>query len=96
MPIDPFFYLILALASYRATRLITTDEITEPIRNWIWKKWPPSTMFGYLFTCNWCTGFWISTMLVVGALLVPTAAYVVSLVLSISAIVGLISAHLDR
>jgi hypothetical protein len=96
MPIDPFVYIILALGAYRATRLVITDEITEPIRNWIWKKWPPSTKFGYLFTCNWCTGMWVSTMLVVGYLLVPTVAYVVSLVLSISAIVGLVSAHLDR
>ena len=96
MEIDAFTYIIYALAAYRLTRLITTDTILEGLRNWIWKKFPPSHGFGYLFTCNWCTGMWVSGMLVGGYLLFPVVAYVVSLVLSISAIVGLVAAHLDR
>lgn len=94
--IDPFVYLILALGAYRATRLVTTDTITEPLREKIWSKWPPHTQFGYLFTCNWCTGFWVSAIFVLGHLIFPEFTFVVSLILSISAVIGLISARLEQ
>lgn len=92
---DLLTYVIFALASYRATRLVTTDVIFEPIREWIWKRKPSHKGIGYLITCNWCTGIWVSTILVLGYVFVPEIAYVVSLVLSISAIVGLVSTRLD-
>lgn len=39
--------LILALAVSRLSRLIVHDSITEPIRAWVWKRWPgSSTEFG--------------------------------------------------
>lgn len=90
-----FIYIILVLASYRLTRLLTTDAIFEPLREKIWKKFPPSTKFGYLFTCNWCMSIWATLFLVGLFLVVPLLAYVVSLVLSISAIVGVIATRLD-
>jgi hypothetical protein len=91
MTVDAFTYLVLALAAFRVTRIITTDTIFEEIREKIWNRFPPTTKFGYLFTCNWCTGFWVSLVFVLLHLLVPTIVFVVSLVLSISAIVGLLS-----
>lgn len=33
--------VIYGLATYRLTRLITRDVITEPIREWVWKRKPP-------------------------------------------------------
>jgi hypothetical protein len=90
-----FTYIILALASYRLTRLLTTDVIFESLREKVWKKFPPSTKFGYLFTCNWCMSIWTSFALIGLFLVVPMIAYVVSLVLSISAIVGVIASRLD-
>lgn len=95
MTISIFSYILLVLAAYRTTRLITTDTITEPIREKIWKKFPPSTAFGYLFTCNWCTGFWVSLLFVVAYILVPDVTFVVSLVLSTSALVGIIASKAE-
>jgi hypothetical protein len=94
--LDPFTYIIIALAAFRLTRFVTTDTIFESIREKIWKKYPPSTKLGYLITCNWCSGFWISIILVIGLILLPVATYVVSLVLSISTIVGLVANKLDN
>jgi hypothetical protein len=91
MTIDAFTYIVLALAAFRVTRVITTDTVFETIRDRIWNRFPPTTKFGYLLTCNWCTGFWVSIGFVGLYLLVPTIVFVVSLVLSISAIVGLLS-----
>jgi len=94
--LDLFPFLLLTLAAFRVTRLITTDTILEPVRNKICSKWPPSTQFGYLFTCNWCTGMWVAGATIGFYALFPYQTLMVSLVLSISALVGIISTHLDR
>ncbi|NBW21311.1 MAG: DUF1360 domain-containing protein [Caulobacteraceae bacterium] len=91
MTLDLVTFIIYALAAFRLTRVITTDTIFEPVRERIWKKFPASHGFGYLITCDWCTGFYVSILFVVGFLLVPVIAYVVSLVLSISAVIGLLA-----
>jgi hypothetical protein len=91
MTLEPLTFVILALAAFRATRVITTDTVFEAVREKIWKRFPPSKGFGYLITCNWCTGFYISILFVIAYLLVPTIVFVVSLVLSISAIIGLLA-----
>ena len=88
--------LILILAAFRLTHLITTDAIADGFRTSVWKKFPPATKIGYLITCNWCTGFWVSIFLVIFYLILPLATLVVSLVLAISASIGLISAWIER
>jgi hypothetical protein len=96
MTIDAFTFVILALGAYRATHLITTDAIADGFRNKVWSKFPPTTKIGYLITCNWCTGFWMAGIFVVGASILPQLTFVVSLVLAISALIGIISAWTER
>jgi hypothetical protein len=56
MPIDALNFLILALAIFRLTRLVTTDTIFNELREKIWNKFPPNRInLGYLITCDWCT-----------------------------------------
>jgi len=44
-------FVLLGLATYRVTRLITRDMVTAPLRNAFWKKFPPeSSYLGYLST----------------------------------------------
>jgi len=83
MILEPLTFVILALAAFRVTRVITTDVVFESVREKIWKKFPSSKGFGYLITCDWCTGFYVSIAFVLAYLLVPVIVYVVSLVLSI-------------
>jgi hypothetical protein len=96
MEITAVTFAILALAGYRITHLITTDAIADGFRNWVWSKYPPETKIGYLITCNWCTGFWVSLLLVSGAGILPQFTFVVSLIMAISAVVGLLSAWIER
>jgi hypothetical protein len=96
MEITAITFVILALAAFRLTHLVTTDAIADGFRTKVWKKFPPSTKIGYLITCNWCTGFWVSIFLVISYLVLPVATLVVSLVLAISASIGLISAWIER
>ena len=96
MEITAVTFVVLALGAYRMTHLITTDAIADGFRNWIWSKYSPMTKIGYLITCNWCTGFWVSLLFVIGASILPQFTFVVSLVLAISAVIGLLSALVER
>ena len=96
MEITAVTFAVLALGAYRITHLITTDAIADGFRNWVWSKFPPMTKIGYLITCNWCTGFWVSFAVVVGASILPQITFVVSLIMAISAVVGLLSAWIER
>lgn len=96
MEITVLTFIILALAAYRLTHVITTDAIADGFREWVWSKYPPETKIGYLITCNWCTGLWVSVLFVAGILLLPQMTFVVSLVLAISAAIGLLSALIER
>ena len=95
MTLDILTYLVLVLAAYRLTRLITTDLVLEKFREWVWTKKPQHSGVGYLITCNWCTGFWVSLAVILCYLILPSATFVVSLVLSTSALVGIISSKAD-
>ena len=96
MEITAVTFVVLALGAYRITHLITTDAIADGFRNWVWSKFPPMTKIGYLITCNWCTGFWVSLLLVSAAGILPQITFVVSLIMAISAVVGLLSAWIER
>jgi hypothetical protein len=59
-------YVILTLAIYRITRLITTDVIFNKYRTRIWQKYPiHRDGLGYLITCPWCMSIWVSLPVVV-------------------------------
>lgn len=79
---DFALFILLALACYRVTRLVTTDKITEPIfdrlrfgleRRWYAKHGPEgsdthfNSKLAFMLSCPWCLGFWVSG---VGTLLV--------------------------
>ncbi len=93
-PIDPFTFVILALAAFRITRLITTDRIFDSLREKIWNKFPPNRVnIGYLITCDWCTSIWVAPIVIFSYVLVPSVVFVVSLVLATSAVVGFLAAR---
>lgn len=92
---DPFTFIILALATFRLSRLITTDYITEPFRNFIWKRFPPNTQLGYLLTCTWCMSIWFASLITICYTIVPAVITVPCLILALSAVAGLISNKLD-
>lgn len=93
---NPMHLLLLALGTFRLSRLITTDVIAEPLRNLIWKKFPPHTQLGYLFTCNWCMSIWFASLITICYTIVPTATLFCCVILALSAITGVISNKLDN
>lgn len=82
-------FLLLAAATIRLCRLIIEDQITEPLRERIWKRYPPATTLGYLLTCYWCTSIWIAAILVILYLLIPYVIIAISAILALSLLAGL-------
>lgn len=65
--------VVLALAVHRVTRLLVADKITEPLRLKLgvtrdgkYRPW-----LGYLVTCPWCVGLWLSIAAVLAAAFLP-------------------------
>lgn len=60
-----FVFVLLCLASFRATRLITSDEWppSEWFREKIAQRFGPYSSWVTLFTCPWCLGAWFSIAL---------------------------------
>lgn len=79
--------LVNAAAAYLATRRVTTlmtsDKITEPAREWVWRHHgPEETRIGYLFTCRKCSSVWAGA--VVAAAMLHPAGRAVTTVLALS------------
>ncbi len=94
---DVIDFGILALASYRLARLMVEDEITAPVRERIWKRYPPeTTKVGYLFTCYWCSGIWSASALQLSRIIAPKTTRVVEAGLAAAAVAGLLAAQVDQ
>jgi hypothetical protein len=79
------------LAAHRLTRLIVDDEITAGIRGrWLDRHDPATSRLGYLATCPWCAGFWVSVAVVAARTAAPRAWAPVADVLALSDAVGLL------
>lgn len=55
---DPWATLVAALAAYRLTRLVTTDDLppARKLRALLSEKTPDE--YAALWSCPWCFGFW--------------------------------------
>jgi len=90
-------FVLLGIATFRVTRLVTRDTVTQPIRTLFWAKFPPEKSYiGYLSTCEWCLSFWIGSVFVVSSIIIPSVTYIVATVFSVSAIAGLLTAYEDK
>ena len=90
-------FIIFALATYRATRLLTTDHILNAARDRIWAKYPPNeSKIGYLFTCEWCMSIWVGLTFVTWYTINADTARFLAVAFALSAIAGLLTAYEDR
>jgi drug/metabolite transporter (DMT)-like permease len=69
--IDWLVFLVLALAVARVTRLVTTDEVTLPLRTWVIRKWGEDGKAAYFIFCPWCVSIWVSMLLIPPTFLTP-------------------------
>jgi hypothetical protein len=94
---EPLTFVIAALAVYRVSRFITTDTLFNPIRDRIWKRFPPETSkFGYWFTCTWCTSIWVASLSEISRIINPSITLGIQTVFALSALAGLLTAYEEK
>ena len=84
--------LIVSLAVYRITRLVTEDAIFDRPRTWLEGR---AEWLDTLVTCPWCASFWIGlaatiALYATGAVSLPVVAWI-GLPFAFSGIAGLLS-----
>lgn len=65
---SPLVALVAALACYRATLLVTADEITRPWRDRALEQLGDDSRLGYLIGCPWCASMYVAPAVVGSAL----------------------------
>jgi hypothetical protein len=85
-----FELVIVGLATYRLTRLVTADRIMDWLRAWVESR---SGWLGYLVTCDWCLSIWLAPPLVTLMVLHGDnrVVFVGLVALAVSAVTGLLS-----
>lgn len=58
--IDPYVLVVLAVAVARMTVLMTTDKITQPLRDKVLAKFGPDHMLTFGVNCPWCWSIWLA------------------------------------
>lgn len=90
-------FILLALATYRVTRLLVRDTIFASLRNRIWNRYPPeTTRRGYLLTCEWCTSIYVGLGFATWYTISSEVVRFFAVALALSAIAGLLTAYEDR
>jgi hypothetical protein len=89
--------IILALAVARICRLVTTDAITESLREKVWNRFgdPGNSALGYLVTCNWCLSIYASSLVVGGYMIAEKFTIIVCTVLALSMAAGFLANRAD-
>lgn len=87
---------LTSLATYRLSRFVVEDELFAPVRNQVWKWFPPeTTKTGYLLTCYWCTSIYAASALEISRMIAPRTTRSLETVLAASAAAGLLAAHTE-
>ena len=92
-----------ALATYRLTRLVTTDRVTRSLRDKLLERWGVKTVptipfgtravrtpFGELLTCDWCVSIYVGAAVIAARTLAPRAWRPIARALASSAVAGVI------
>lgn len=85
-----------ALATYRLTKLVIDDKITEDVRSKIFKEIhrlpkPMQAKVSYFLTCPWCVSIWAAGFLGLLRLKAPNLADYLSTLLAASAVTGILA-----
>lgn len=77
------------VATYRLTKLVMEDKITEDFRDYIYERFPRDSKISYLIGCPWCISIWSAVVIFAIRRIDPQVADIVSGILTASALTGL-------
>lgn len=77
-------------ATYRLTKLVLDDKLTEDIRFAIYQRFPKDSKITYFIGCPWCVSVWAGLVIFTLRKVNPAGADIVSGLLAASAVTGVI------
>jgi hypothetical protein len=82
-----------ALATYRLTKLVIDDKLTEELREKIYVRYgdPSVSKVSYLFTCPWCVSMYAGLAVSLGDTVFPRTTRVLTRALAFSAVTGMLA-----
>lgn len=75
-------------ATYRLTKLVLDDKITEDIRGAIYERFPRESKISYFIGCPWCVSIWAGAVIFTLRKAHPDTADILSGLLAASAVTG--------
>lgn len=78
------------VATYRLTKMIMEDRITEDLRALVYAKFPRESKISYLMGCPWCLSIWAGAAIFTLRKVSPETANIVSGLLAASAVTGVV------
>ena len=82
-------FVVLGLGTFRLSRLVVDDDITLPLRAWLFDRFPSDWLIS-LLSCVWCTGFWVAVITVIAWWANPVVVWWCMLPFALSAVAGLL------
>lgn len=53
-------FLLALGAVLRVTRFVNDDELFQPVRDWVDRRYGPESKLAYLLTCPWCASIYVA------------------------------------
>lgn len=75
-------------ATYRLTKLVLDDKLTEDLRLAIYARFPKDSKISYFIGCPWCVSIWAGAVIFTLRKVNPAGADIVSGLLAASAATG--------
>lgn len=84
---------VSALATYRLTKLVIDDKLTEELREKVFVRYgdPSVSKISYLLTCPWCVSMYAGLAVSVSDTVFPRTTRVLTRALAFSALTGIIA-----
>jgi hypothetical protein len=94
-------FVLLALAAFRAWKLVGDDAVLDRPRDWLLDRLGGEASdrgdrASYLMSCPWCLGAWMALAWWLAWLAWPHGAVVVATPFALSAAVGYLGVTIDR
>jgi len=90
-------FLVDALAAYRLTRLVVQDDF-PPVaraRDLVKEAAGPTSSVTQMLECPWCSGFWVSALVVAARGWLPRVWAPAASALALSAVTGIVTQALE-
>lgn len=93
---DALDFALIAGATARTTRLVTTDAISEGLRTKVVLHFGDGSNADTLVHCPWCASMWAGALVMLGRHFLPPSLFKAgAAVLTASHLTGLIAQHLE-